>query len=150
ANNEVLSDVAGNAQGGAIGNLSGATLTVSNSLFTHNQALGNVGGSQANGGAIVNSASHLIVSHSTFMGNQALGGDGAGTVQGGAILNNQSGTATVSDSTFTDNQVIGGDGGVVDGAITAVGVGQGGAIFNDAGLTVVNSTFTGNRATAGN
>jgi hypothetical protein len=31
-----------------------------------------------------------------------------------------------------------------------IGNGQGGAIFNDAGLTVVNSTFTGNQALAGN
>src|SRR5262249_17487084 len=136
SNNEALSDAGGNAQGGAIVNVSGASLTVGNCLFTQNQALGNSGGSQANGGAIVNSASRLMVSHSTFSGNQARGGDGGGNGNGGAIVNTQSATATVSDSTFTGNQATGGHGGVV-GANIEIGTVKGGAISNDASLTVL-------------
>jgi hypothetical protein len=149
ANNQVVSDPGGAAQGGAIVNGGGATLTVSNSLFSQNQAKGGSGGA-ANGGGIVNSASRLAVTTSTFTGNQALGGDGGGNGLGGAIVNNQSGVATVSNSSFAGNLAMGGDGGVVSGAVTSVGTSQGGAIFNDASLTVLNCTFTGNQAIAGN
>jgi hypothetical protein len=148
-NNQSVSDPGVTAQGGAVDNVAGATLIVSNSLFSQNQAKGGSGGG-ANGGAIVNSASRLTVSQSTFSGNQALGGDGGGNGLGGAIVINQSGTATVSDSTFTANLAMGGDGGVVSGTITSIGTPQGGAIFNNAVLTVISSAFTGNQSVAGN
>src|SRR5262249_52013716 len=51
---------------------------------------------------------------------------------------------------FTANLAMGGDGGVVSGTITSIGTPQGGAIFNDASLTVLNSTFTANQSIAGN
>ena len=58
--------------------MSGATLTVTDCLFTQNQALGGAGGGQGFGGGILNLASRLTVSRSTFIGNQAIGGPGGG------------------------------------------------------------------------
>src|SRR5262249_46186610 len=69
ANNQARG-VGVNALGGAIANLVGATLHVTDSLFTENQALGSTG-RQGNGGAIANDASHLTVSRCILTGNLA-------------------------------------------------------------------------------
>jgi hypothetical protein len=71
-----------NGRGGAVANLSGATLTVTDCQFTGNQARG--GGPGGGGGAlfvrcgagIFNAGSLLAVSRSTFIGNLAIGGPG--------------------------------------------------------------------------
>jgi hypothetical protein len=113
--NVVLSDnralgVGGNGAGGAIQGSSGATLTVTHSLFLHNQAIGS---DAAGGGAIfIAPGSTATIADSTFIGNQTIGGDGPGVTgfaRGGGIFNN--GTFTVEDSSFVDNQAIAGNGG---------------------------------------
>src|SRR5205807_558319 len=69
------------AQGGAISNVNGATLTVISSMFIDNRADGRVKNTNfAEGGAIFNSsgssggANHATIIGSTFMGNQAIAG----------------------------------------------------------------------------
>src|SRR5262245_29654337 len=57
SNNQSVSTPRAIARGGAIANLSGATLTVTDCLFTQNQARGGAGGGQGFGGGIINSAS---------------------------------------------------------------------------------------------
>src|SRR5262249_4775152 len=54
-------------RGGAIANVSGATLTVTDCLFTQNQALGGAGGAQGVGGGILNLATPPTVTPSTFL-----------------------------------------------------------------------------------
>ncbi len=87
------------ATGGAIRNVNGATLTVTDSIFIGNQAIARDGG-QGLGGAVENGSN----------------GDSGGS------------TATVSGSTFTDNQAVGGDGGEVEGSNHIIGRGSGGPL----------------------
>ena len=126
-NNEVnglfgaIDPALGLAAGGAIANVSGATLTVEHSTFTGNES---VGVREAAGGGIANDAdSSLTVAHSTFMGNQATGADGSagngGGAFGGAISNRGGSQATVVHSTFADNLARGGNGGGSRTAATA-------------------------------
>ncbi len=107
--------------GGALANDNG-TLTVTGSTFT-----GNIAGSFA-GGAILSigtvSPATLTITGSTFTGNQA--------PQGGAINNNQASTATITGSTFTGNNAS-----AVGSAILEIS-------GNTGGLTLVNSTVSGN------
>jgi hypothetical protein len=132
---------AGNGRGGAVANVSGAALVVTDCLFIQNQALG---GGQGFGGGIVNVASRLMVTRSTFVGNQALGGPGGGAARGGAIDTSNALDVRISDSTFVDNQAIGADG------RGGIGFGRGGGLYNTAGIvTVENSTFQGNLARGG-
>ena len=95
--------------GGGIVNISGGTLTATDSTFTNNNA--DVGDYQ-DGGAIYNGdnggSGTLTVTDSTFTNNSAL-------FEGGAIDNGESGgsgTLTVTDSTFTNNSA--NDGGAID------------------------------------
>jgi hypothetical protein len=87
SDNEARGAPGSDARGGAISNLSGAHLTVTDSLFTHNQVLGGPGGGSANGsgngGAIHNNASTATIIDSTFIGNLARGGPGGGQAAGG-------------------------------------------------------------------
>src|SRR5262249_8075097 len=128
-----------NALGGAIRNQSGATLTVTDSLFTANQAVGGDGGAGRNngsGGAISNDAATATVSRSTSLGNQARGGNGGiGTggffvdfAPGGGIANAGRGALTVDQCTFTDNQALGGSGGRGNAVVSD---GHGGGIHNE-------------------
>jgi hypothetical protein len=131
-------------QGGAVANLEGATLTVTDSLFAQNQALGGLS-SQGNGGAIANQGSHLSVSRSTFTRNLTRGGTGRGNTntRAGGIDNVEGSTAVITDCAFTDNQAIGADGG-------EIGYARGGGIYNnDSTASVIRSTFSGNKAIAG-
>jgi hypothetical protein len=152
SNNQAVGVPGGNGRGGAIANVSGATINVSDCLFTQNLARGGDRGG-GNGGAILNNASRLTVSHSTFLGNQGIAGAEGGSAQGGGINNAVGSIATVSESTFIGNRAIGGDGGVVTGAAAFefIGGGLGGAIRSgNSTLTVEDSTFTGNQAIGGN
>lgn len=118
------------AQGGALFNYTGATATISNSIFSNNAA------STYAGGAINNSNGTLIVQNNTvFENNSAL-------LYGGALA--ADGTVTIEDSSFTNNSVSG------DGT----NAGQGGAILqflnktNPGILNVKNTTFQSNKATS--
>src|SRR5262249_31310030 len=102
------------AQGGAIANVSGATLVVTDSTFTENRAAGTSFGSA---GAIVSDGgSVLVLDHSTFTGNQATASLGAGPViiqgnaVGGAVKSAGGSQATVLHTTFAGNLARGGNG----------------------------------------
>lgn len=128
--------------GGAI--FSHGTLTVSGSAFLSNSSPSTRGTS---GGAI-DSSGVLTVSTSTFLKNTAQ--------EGGGIFNQK--TATIASSTFTNNTaLIYGGGALLNAAGTMTVTGStfvnnsgpgGGAIDNDATLSIDDSTFNGN--TAGN
>src|SRR5262245_44177026 len=139
-----------NGRGGAIANMSLATLTVTDCQFTDNQARGGGPGGPAGplsvrcGAGIFNAGSRLTVSGSSFIGNLSIGGPGGVRAQGGAINSIQASTATITDCTFIGNQGIAGDG--PGGA----GLGRAGALFNDASfMTVENSLIEGNVARGG-
>jgi hypothetical protein len=147
---------------GAINHRSGATLTVTDSLFMNNRAVSVDGGDGATASAINSrSGSSVPVRHCTFLGNEAIAGDGGvvsdstklvGFGCGSAIYNNSS-TLSVENSTFTNNRAVGGSGGSGEGAMTTVfytlDVGAGGANFIEGTLLLSGSTFTGNQAIGG-
>src|SRR5207253_1171803 len=110
------------AQGGAVANHNGATLSAIDAKFVGNQAIASAPGGLGFGGAIFNSS----------------------------FVNQIGATATISGCTFIDNRAVGGDGGVVSGS-PFLGEGSGGGIMNETGgsLSVADSTFTGNQAIAG-
>ena len=154
------------AQGGAIANIFGASLVVTDSTFTANRAAGTMFGS---GGAIVNEGvgSVLVLEHSTFTGNQATASLGAGPLVnqgnavGGAVKSSAGGQATVSHTTFVGNLARGGNG--ADGGPGQkggdAGFGVAGALENafyspvgpsaSSTMTVAHSTFLANRALGG-
>ncbi|MFO0844182.1 MAG: hypothetical protein U0797_17565 [Gemmataceae bacterium] len=146
------------------GVLNQGTLTLANVVVSNNRALGDagtvlaVGGytlfGAALGGGVANLGT-LAVSGSTFTANQALGGNGTaglpfpnivfpGMGLGGGLYNLLS-TAAVTNCRFTDNLALGGSN--CTGALGALG--GGGAVYNDASLSVAGSLFTGNRAVGG-
>jgi predicted outer membrane repeat protein len=141
------STFSGNAslEGGAIANMRGGVVIVSDSTFSENVAHWGGGGiydagyffdgvvtvtnstfsaNHADTGGGILTYGNLTVTNSTFIGNRASGG--------GGVWNN-GGTATVDDSTFSGNRA---------------DLYQGGGISSDGTLTVSNSTFFGNSATA--
>lgn len=148
--------------GGGILNL--GSLTLEHVVVDGNQAVGDpnviVSGSPifnslggALGGGIENFGT-LHVIGSTISNNQALGADDAdgsslpfpsfpGNALGGGIGN--FGDLSVLDSTFKGNVAEAGNGGI--GAFAALG--GGGAIVNDANLTVEGSSFCDNQALGG-
>ncbi len=144
--------IAGGVSGGSGSTNSGGgidnngTLTVIDSIFTHNYAI--YGGGIANGSLDVGS---LTVANSAFVDNSA--------IIGGGIYNGVGVTARVVNSAFVDNSA--GDGGGIDnesyGTLTVANsifadnsAGGGGGICNDVGtLTVANSIFVHNSATEG-
>jgi hypothetical protein len=154
------------AQGGAIANLFGATLEVTDSTFTANRAVGTMFGS---GGAVLNEGggSVLVLDHGTFTGNQATASLGAGpfvnhgNAVGGAVKNSAGGLATVLHTTFAGNLARGGNG--ADGGPGQnggdAGFGVAGALENayyglvgpsaSSTMTVAYSTFLSNRANGG-
>jgi hypothetical protein len=84
------------------------------------------------GGGIYNDRAALALDNCTVSGKYA--------GYGGGGVHNRSGTLAVANSTFSGNW-----------AAAPLGVGDGGAIFNDAHdgdatLTVINSTFSGNQS----
>jgi hypothetical protein len=105
----------------------GAQIDISNSTFSNNYANGV-------GGAIFNyNYSTMTITDSSFIGNE-------GDSQGGAI-NNQAGNLTIRSSTFSGNLAL------------SLPEGQGSAIDSNSfagapsALTIINSTFSGNRST---
>ena len=133
-----------NSAGGAILNLTGATLVVTGSTFNGNEAKGVAGsGNNASGygGAIENTAGATFIGTSdTFDANSAIGGTGGGGF-GGAIDN--AGTATVVDSTILENSV-------AKGAGTPPTPSTGAGINNQAGGTLAISNTIESYDTGGN
>ena len=139
------------AQGGAISNVNGSSLTVSNCVFSGNR------GASDGGGAIDSDSSILKVTNCTFANNTAANG-------GGAIQTSFSDT-TLASCIFSGNQASGGGGAIDKSGNNPLTVtnctfsqnstqGFGGAIYNSvvAGgtqtTTVRDSTFTGNTSSA--
>ncbi|MGA9381164.1 MAG: Calx-beta domain-containing protein, partial [Phormidium sp.] len=131
--------------GGGILNLGVGTLNVNNTTFYNNQ-------SDWGGGAIANlNGGTVNVSNSTFTNNLA---DFGGI--GGGIFNAKGGTVNVSKSTFSGNQSKNNFGGAIvnDGTLTVIdssfsdnkAYGFGGAIRNIGSLVVINSDFTNNKS----
>src|SRR5262245_7582552 len=139
--NQAVGAPGGPGRGGAIANMAGASLTVTDCVFTQNQARG---GGQGFGGGVFHVAPRLTVSGSTFIGNQAIGGAGGGAARGGGIDTANTPDARITDCTFIGNQAIAGDGS------GGIGFGRGGGLYNTAGtVTVEDSTFLDNLARGG-
>jgi hypothetical protein len=112
SNNVARGTTGASGNGGAVANLGGAKLTVSNCTFSGNQAIGGRGYGLAGGGGIDNEPGGVLsVSQSTFNGNRAQGGDG-GTISDhsafiglgfGGGIHNYFGTATIDQCVFTGN-----------------------------------------------
>src|SRR5262249_28512111 len=157
------------AQGGAISNVNGATLTVIYSMFVENRADGRVKNTSfAEGGAIFNShgssggANHATIIGCTFLGNQAIAGQGSagssflGIANGGALHNEGDSTLTVENSTFIGNQAIAGNGSTAgkNASSFVMDCANGGAVANDetidgGALVVSGCAFTNNQAIGG-
>jgi hypothetical protein len=123
----------------------GGALTITKTTFSKNTAQGGAnGGSALGGGLYVGGNSGLLtVTASAFTGNTAQGGTNGGEAQGGGMFEVSDSKATISTTTFNGNVAQGGLGGG-----EALG---GGVYFNSelSTLSVVDSTFSGNRAVGG-
>jgi CSLREA domain-containing protein len=143
-------------------NFTGGTSTVSG--LTIRGGFQSPGSATSAGGAGVFNALNTVLTFNdcAFLLNSAHAGDAitasadGATAQGGAILNG--GVLTLNRCTLSNNGAQGGRGANSSGAVDANvhggkgGDAQGGALFNGTGatLTINNSTFSGNSATAGN
>ncbi|MEY2511173.1 MAG: hypothetical protein QOE26_1936 [Verrucomicrobiota bacterium] len=138
-------------QGGAISNIDGSTLTVSNCVFSGNS------GASGEAGAIDSESSILTVTNCTFANNT--------TPQVGGAIQTSFSDTTVASCTFNGNQASGNGGAIYKSGNNPMSVtncifnqnsaqGFGGAIYNVcvAGATqtttVRDSTFTGNTSSA--
>ena len=139
------------AAGGAIADSgSSADLTISSSLFDSNTAGSSSSISSpflATGGAISSSNHNINVNNSRFVNNTAIGGSdssGGYSAFGGGIAHDKN--LNLSNSSFSNNSAVGGNG----SGSGRGGDGQGGAIYDYAGVTTVtNSTFNANSAIGG-
>ena len=169
-NKAVGRGVGGQASGGAIGTLdysadggSGATLEISNCLFTANEALGAPGGDAAHSWSLGKSGALDLVGNTTilssvFKGNRAIGGalqPGAnskppynfGTASSGGALTIWGGTLEIRDTSFVENQVIAGDGSL--GGPPCIGMGGGITVFSGLPATIVNCLLLNNTVVGG-
>lgn len=171
--NNVARGGAESARGGAIADLHGGALMVTDSTFVGNRADGSEHSRKTEGGAIFTSgapfyAPVVTLVRCAFIANQAIGGNGlvvspqaagtpeVGLANGGAIhsgAEDGASTLTVEDSTFVGNQAIAGSGGSVAKGVSVYFVdgAQGGGISNDpGGVLVVNGCrFSSNQAIGG-
>jgi hypothetical protein len=146
----------GGSAGGAIDNYGGATLTVTDSLFTGNGAVSADGFTGvlyfAPGGAIETNVgsgepgapsgpSTATVTGCTFLDNLAQGGAQALT-QGGALMAEIGATMTLSDCLISGNRSVAGDGG-------ADNQGQGGGVFNNGTMSILDCVITDNEVVGG-
>ena len=129
-------------EGGGIYADEAVTLTVEDSHFSGNVST-QITDNYAGGGAIsVERRSTAVVTGSTFSNNSA--GNGGAIAIGGWDTNDDGGTISITDSTFPNNTA------TEDGSIPGGGDG-GGAVYLKGGVygTVTGSTFTGNQAANG-
>jgi hypothetical protein len=155
-------------QGGGIFNQ--ATLTLSNCLVLSNSVVGGMGGSATSGGAgdggkglgggVYNAGGNLFLNQCVFNGNTSVGGQGgsattgyagyAGNGLGGAVCT-ISGTNVLTACSLMDGLAMGGQGGVVTGGGSPGigGQGYGGGLYSESTVAFINSTVSGNNATAG-
>jgi len=159
ANGQVIGDTGKDANGGAILNAAGASLTVKCSAFVGNQVVGGDGGGGLGGlgcgGAIWNNGTAKLDSV-IFRGNQATGGATTspdptqpdtimgGLAFGGAISSQNLGTLTVRNCWFTGNKAIGGH--RHEPSVQYDGAGASGAIDNWGAASISGTTFTDNQA----
>jgi hypothetical protein len=150
-----------NADGGAIDNSLGDTVTISDSQFISNSAIGSGLGAFASGGAVDNYQT-MTIANSLFTGNIAVAGpmaDGVNTfgqARGGAIFTGvglSSGVTvilTLANSIVAGNEAIGGSGGsTLAFASTDIAIGGGIANIQGGTLNVAGCTITGNQAIGG-
>ncbi len=138
--------------GGGLLNEPGATVYLTNDVFSNNRALVASGAVENAGGP--GGPATAIISGTTFIGNQAIGSvngttnpflafdgfnPGTGTAEGGAI--DDDGNLTLTDSAFINNQAIG-----VPGSDGVNASAHGGALAVDGTATVSGTTFIGNQA----
>jgi fibronectin-binding autotransporter adhesin len=165
----------GAGRGGAVENLAGATLTVSNSSFTNNEAAGGPNGGNAFGGAIYNEAGTVTITQGTFSGDQVVaanGGSGGVSLTlpdgisasllgfgGGGAIWNDGGALVVASSAFSSNVDQGGNNGdgtqstastVLVGSVVGGAIGSG-SFFTAAtpSVTLTGSTMSGNQCQGG-
>jgi hypothetical protein len=169
--NDVFSANLGQGHGGAISNLTGAVVTVTNSAFIGNQAVATDPRQIAEGGGLWNSdrGSTATIIGCSFLENEAIGANGGvvndsgngqtiiGEAAGGALHNEgftgAPSTLTVENSTFIGNEAIAGNGGTggKSAKVYIVDIADGGAIVNHDGgnLAVSGCTFSYNEAIGG-
>jgi hypothetical protein len=155
--------ISGSGEGGAIEHFSEGALTVSGGTFEGNSAGGDggagglgfvfgppTGSGGGTGGAIFisESTSSTSITESVFTANTAGGNGSTGTLsgrgEGGAVKGDGGiGPVTIVDSTFAENSV-GGQSGSGSGS----GFGSGGAVDTFSSLTVRDSAFIANAASA--
>src|SRR5215831_2724294 len=145
--------------GGGVLDEPGATVYITNDVFSNNRALVASGAVEIAGGTTTGGPdpATAIISGTTFIGNQAIGsvngttnpilgfdgfGPGTGTAEGGAI--DDDGILSLTSCNFINNQALGVAG--TDGISASA---QGGALTVDGVATVSGCTFTDNRALAG-
>ncbi len=148
-----------NANGGGLLNQTGGTVSLTNCAFNFNAALNVLGGAGGAGGGISNNGT-MTLTNTEVSFNDA-------SVLGGGIFNGANGALTLTESTVAFNtnntaSTIGG-GGIYNAAATVpltvnrslirsnLTGGNGGGIFNNAGVTnITNSTLAFNSAFANN
>jgi hypothetical protein len=138
--------------GGGVLNEAGATVYITNDVFSSNRALVASGALENVGGP--GGPATAVITGTTFIGNQAIGsvngttnpylafdgfGPGTGTAEGGAI--DDDGILTLTNCAFIDNTAVG-----VPGSDGVNASAHGGALAVDGTATVSNTTFSGNRA----
>ena len=119
-NNKVIDEGKG-AEAGAIGIYNNATAYIENCNFINNTA--------KTGGAIYVNNGILSIIGSKFINNTATFVTGSTRNYGGAININIAGIVNIKDSSFISNNAT-----------------EGGAIYNDGKLNIINSNFTNNTA----
>jgi hypothetical protein len=150
----------GQALGGAIYNTNGS-VTLSGCIAVNNASLGicqYAGSGLTLGGAVAQTSGTLTVINSSFGFNQAIGGNGAlyptgypptafpaSPAHGGALAAT-GGSLFVDHDQFGTNEAAGGS----EGANGTAGPASGGAIYCSCNCSVSASTFSGNKALAGN
>jgi hypothetical protein len=144
--------------GGGVLDEPGATVYITNDVFSNNTALVASGALEIGGGTTTGGPdpATAIISGTTFIGNQAIGsvsgttnpilgfdgfGPGNGTAEGGAI--DDDGIISLTNCTFSNNQAIGVPG--TDGVSASA---HGGAVAVDGVGTITGCTFKGNVAQA--
>lgn len=126
--------------GGAISNIGGGTVILSNSTVADNEVFG---ATSAAGGGIF-SRGNLTLDHSFIADNQSQGGTGFGAEGGGVAA--FSGSLTVNDSAITENLVACGAGG---GEFYLFAIGGGIDVDGAVTATISNSTIASNDASGG-